>query len=125
MSMRSYWPRTRSGKPGYCLRELRAAVVGPANAMEASRVEGVGGRLRRGWSWLWIAAGLAACAQAPVPVVAPPPPAPAPLPEARQPEPKVRGVNPADLPREEPGVGVGGLTHEAPDSPHSEQPASP
>lgn len=54
---------------------------------------------------------LAACAQAPAPRA----PARSPEPAGTEaPDPRLRGVRPADVPREEPGVGVGGLTHEAP-----------
>ena len=56
----------------------------------------------------WLAATVAACAQAPAPA----PPAPAPEAEGTAPAPKLRGIKPAELPREEPGVGLGGLTHE-------------
>ncbi len=68
-----------------------------------------------------LAAGAAACAQAPQADGSPPAPAPtapAPAPEAGAvapapaPAPKLRGIKPVELPREEPGVGLGGLTHE-------------
>lgn len=64
-------------------------------------------------AWLCLMMGLAACAQVPGPAASPPVSVPLP-PEtdARKPDPKVRGINPADLPREEPDVGVGGLMHE-------------
>ena len=70
-----------------------------------------------------LTAGVAACAQAPGTgdsSPAPAPAAPAPAPEtgaaapvpAPVPAPKLRGIKPAELPREEPGVGLGGLTHQ-------------
>ena len=65
----------------------------------------------------WLAASVAACAQAPAGgsgAPAPTPPSPAPEAEGTAPAPKLRGIKPAELPREEPGVGLGGLTHESP-----------
>ncbi len=70
-----------------------------------------------------LAMSVAACAQAPEAGGSAPAPAPAaPAPEAGAgpaapapapaPAPKLRGIKPAELPREEPGVGLGGLTHE-------------
>lgn len=62
-----------------------------------------------------LAVSVAACAQAPAAGSgAPAPAAPSPAPEAEgtAPAPKLRGIKPAELPREEPGVGLGGLTHE-------------
>lgn len=56
----------------------------------------------------------AGCVQRPVAPTQPVVPAPAPpAAEAPSPQPKLRGIKPAELPREEPGVGVGGLNHEA------------
>ena len=60
----------------------------------------------------WVSAGLAACAQVPPSAPSQPTPAP-PATKNESPPPKLRGIKPAELPREEPGVGVGGLTHEA------------
>jgi hypothetical protein len=78
-------------------------------------------RMLRSPSAALLAVSVAACAQAPGDGsgrTAPAPTAPAPSPartpevEATTPAPKLRGIKPAELPREEPGVGLGGLTHE-------------
>jgi hypothetical protein len=74
----------------------------------AHRGAGRAWRLLRLPAAAWLAASVAACAQAPAPA----PPSPAPEAEGTAPAPKLRGIKPAELPREEPGVGLGGLAHE-------------
>lgn len=60
-----------------------------------------------------VAACVAACAQVPGGGSGQPAPAaPTPEAESQSPPPKLRGIKPAELPREEPGVGLGGLTHQ-------------
>lgn len=85
--------------------------------MNTRRSARINPAVARAGLWALVGGLMVACAQAPPNL---PSPAPAPLPsdvEPASPRPRLRGINPADLPREEPGVGVGGLTHEA------EQPA--
>lgn len=78
-------------------------------------------RMLRSTAAALLTVSVAACAQAPgagsgrsapSPTAPAPSPARAPEAEATAPAPKLRGIKPAELPREEPGVGLGGLTHQ-------------